>query len=101
MSGAHVNWTPEMRAAKSAHMKALNARMRTDEELKARCVAGQKRFRRSPMARAIASAEMKKKMQRPEMRRAARYHCIKINKNQKVRRRQWATRRRRKKARQQ
>jgi hypothetical protein len=39
-------------------MRRLNARMRDDEALKAKCVRGQKRVRRSPGFRAVASAVM-------------------------------------------
>jgi hypothetical protein len=116
-------WTPERRAAFSVHLKdrwssgvyasrqaptidaaeryrrsarasRLNIRMRDDETLKARCIKGMKRVRRSADYRAIQAAVMTDIMARPELRRAARFHCIKINKNPKVRKRQWAGRRR-------
>jgi hypothetical protein len=83
------------RLASSMRMKVLNARMRADEKLKAKCIRGQKRVRRSPGYRAMQSLVMKDVMARPEMRRTARFHCIKINKNPRVRKRQWAGRRRR------
>lgn len=98
MTGAHVTWTPQMRATKSAMMKALNARMRLNEDLKRKCVAGQKRVRREPAYRAIQSLVMKDIMSRPGARSRARRHCVAINKDPKVRRRQWAGRRRKKKA---
>jgi len=69
--------------------------MRDDEQLKAKCIRGQKRVRRRPAFRDIQAAVMKDIMARPEMRRAAHTHCVKINKNPRVRRRQWRTRRRR------
>lgn len=81
------------RQARSGRMKRLNVRMRDDEALKRKCVRGQKRMRRSPQFRAVQSAVMTDIMARPELRRAARFHCIKINKNPKVRKRQWAGRR--------
>lgn len=82
------------RAARSARMSRLNLRMRDDDVLKAKCVRGQKRVRRSQFYRAIQSAVMTDIMSRPELRRMARFHCITINKKPKVRKRQWATRRR-------
>ncbi|MGD0420570.1 MAG: hypothetical protein ABSA68_13490 [Xanthobacteraceae bacterium] len=86
--------TETERAARSGRMKRLNGRMRDDEALKNKCIRGQKRVRQSPAYRAIQSAVMADVMSRPELRRQARYHCIKINKNPKVRKRQWAGRRR-------
>lgn len=86
----------ERRAAASVRMKLLNARMRDDEKLKNKCIRGQKRVRRSPAYRAIQSAVMKDIMARPDLRRAARFRLIKLNKDPKVRRRQWASRRRKK-----
>lgn len=87
--------SPNERAARSARASALNIRMRDDEALKRKCVRGMKRVRRSPAYRAIQAAVMVDVMSRPELRRAARFHCIKINKKPKVRKRQWAGRRRR------
>ena len=86
------------RSARSVRMKRLNARMRDDDILKNKCIRGQKRIRRSAGYRAIQSAVMTDVMAAPELRRAARFHCIKINKNPKVRKRQWAGRRRKLKA---
>lgn len=83
------------RAGRSARMKALNVRMRDNDGLKAKCIRGQKRTRRNGAYRQVQAAVMKDVMARPEMRRAARNHCIRINKNPRTRRRQWATRRRR------
>jgi hypothetical protein len=80
-------------------MQALNIRMRDDKRLKAKCIRGQKRTRRNGAYRQVQAAVMKDVMARPEMRRAARDHCIRINKNPRTRRRQWATRRRRASAR--
>lgn len=85
---------PARRAAASARMKRLNARMRDDEELMRKCVRGQKKVRRTPAYRAMQSAVMTDIMARPELRRRARFHCIAINKKPKVRKRQWAGRRR-------
>jgi len=82
------------RAARSARMKTLNMRMRDDGALKRKCVRGQKRVRRSPAYRAVQAAVMTDLMRSPEMRRMARFHCVKINKRPKTRRRQWAGRRR-------
>jgi hypothetical protein len=59
--------------------------MRDDEELKGRCIRGMKRIRRSKSYRAIQAAVMAEIMKRPELRRRARFHCITINKNPKVR----------------
>ena len=81
------------RAARSARMARLNARMGGDKALKRKCVNGQKRARRSPAYRAIQSAVMADVMSRPELRAKARDRCIKINTNPKVRVRQWAGRR--------
>lgn len=86
---------PARRAASSARMKKLNARIRDDDTLRAKVIRGQKRVRRAPQYRAIQSAVMKDLMaRRRELRRGARFHCISINKNPKVRKRQWASRRR-------
>jgi len=87
------------RQARAERMRALNRRMQHDEQLKAKCVRGQRKVRRSPDYRAIQSALMKDIMARPELRQRARFHCVRINKNPKVRRRQWAGRRRKQKAR--
>lgn len=84
------------RAARSGRMARLNIRMSYDDDLKRRCVRGQKRTRRSPGYVAVQSAVMKDLMSRPEMRRAAKFHCVKINKNPRTRKRQLATRRRKK-----
>lgn len=94
MSGGHVTWTPAMRAASSERMSRLNARMRDDAKLKQKCIRGQKRARRQPAYRAIQSLVMKDIMARPGARSRARRHCVAINKDPKVRRRQWAGRRR-------
>jgi len=80
--------------ARSARMKALNRRMQHDDALKAKCIRGQRRVRRSPQYRAVQAAVLKDIMSRPEQRRRARFHCVRINKNPLVRRRQWAGRRR-------
>lgn len=85
---------PERRAAASARMKRLNARMRDDEVLRAKCIRGQKRTRRAPAFRKMQSLVMSELMARPDMKRMARFHCLRINKNPKVRRRQVAGRRR-------
>lgn len=90
--------TDAERAARSARMKLLNARMRDDEQLKSKCIRGQKRVRRSASYRAMQSLVMTDVMARPELRRAARFHCIKLNKNPRVRKRQWAGRRRKARA---
>jgi hypothetical protein len=86
------------RNARRARMKRLNIRMRDDEDMKGRCVAGMKRVRRSAAYREIQAAVMAETMSRPELRRQARFHCIRINRNPKVRRRQWASRRKRKRS---
>jgi len=91
---ARVRARPEVRAAASARMKRLNARIRDDDKLRGKVIRGQKRVRRSPQYRAMQSLVMTDVMSRPENRRAARFHCIRINKNPKVRKRQWAGRRR-------
>jgi hypothetical protein len=83
------------RSRRRARMASLNIRMRDDETLKAHCVRGQRRVRRAPRFRAIQSAVMTAVMARPEMRRMAKFHCIKINKNPKIRKRQWIGRRKR------
>jgi hypothetical protein len=88
--------TADERAARSGRMKRLNACMRDNEALKNKCIRGQKRVRRAPAYRSVQAAVMADVMSRPEMRRQARFHCIKINKNPKVRKRQWAGRRRNK-----
>lgn len=85
---------PRRRAQASARMKTLNLRMRHDEELKAKCVRGQKRVRRAPAYRETQALVMADIMARPEQKRRARFHAIRINKNPKVRKRQWAGRRR-------
>lgn len=90
------NRNPVRRADASGRMKRLNARMRDDDKLRHKCIRGQKRVRRSPEYRAIQSAVMADIMSRPEMKRAARLHCKKINRNPRVRRRQWAGRRKKK-----
>jgi hypothetical protein len=84
------------RAARSARASLLNIRMRDNEELKGRCIHGMKRVRRSKTYRAIQAAVMAETVKRPELRRRARFHCITINKNRRVRKRQWAGRRRKK-----
>lgn len=84
---------PLRRAASSTRMKILNQRIRNDDALRNKVIRGQKRVRRSPEYRAMQSLVMKEIMSRPEQRRRARFHCIKINKNKNTRRRQWATRR--------
>src|SRR6185312_11770232 len=86
---------PTDRAARSARMRKLNFCMSYDETLKAKCVRGQVRVRRSPAYRAVQSAVLTEIMARPGMRHQARLHCIQINKNPRTRKRQWATRRRR------
>jgi hypothetical protein len=102
-SGAYARRRPATideteRARRQARMAALNLRMSHDEALKAKCVRRQKRARRSPAYRAVQSAVMRELMSSPEMRRTARYHAIRINKNARVRKRQWATRRRKRAA---
>ena len=82
------------RATASARMKALNVRMRDDEKLRAKCVRGQKRVRRSPAYRAMQALVMADVMSRPANKEKARKHCRRINRIQRVRRRQWAGRRR-------
>lgn len=86
------------RQARVARMHRLQIRLRDDERLKARQTRAVTRTRRSPEARAIAAAVMTDRMKDPELRRRARFHCVRINKNLKVRRRQWAGRRRKQKA---
>jgi hypothetical protein len=82
------------RARRSARMKSLNMRIRDDDALRVKVIRGQRRVRNNPIYKLIQAAVMKDIMSRPDMRRAARNHCIKINKNPKVRKRQWAGRRR-------
>jgi hypothetical protein len=82
------------RAARSARMAALNARMCEDRALKRKCVAGQKRVRRRKRYRALQGGRMRALMRdRPELRELARTHAARINRDPNVRRRQWATRR--------
>lgn len=88
--------TEAERAASSALMKALNIRMRDDNELKGRCVRGMRRAKRSRAYRDVQAAVMRETMKRPEMRRGARYRIIAMNRNPKMRKRQWAGRRRKK-----
>jgi hypothetical protein len=85
---------PAKRAASSERMKRLNDRMREDKALKKKCVRGMKRVRRSAAYRAIRSLVMRKTMARPENREKARLHACKINRDPKVREKQWAGRRR-------
>lgn len=89
---------PANRAAASDRMKQLNNRMSTDEKLKAKCIRGQKRVRRDPAYRSVQSVVMADIMSRPENKAKAREHVTKLNKDPKMRRRQWAGRRRKRAA---
>lgn len=82
------------RMARVDRMARLNIRMSYDETLKRKCVRGQKRVRRSAAYRTVQAAVMRDVMSRPEQRRRAKFHCIRINKNARTRKRQWASRRR-------
>lgn len=82
-------------ANRSARMKALNERMRTDAELKARNLAAATAAKNRPEYLAHQAEVMRVRMQRPELREAARQHLRTINKNKAVKAKQWATRRRR------
>jgi hypothetical protein len=92
--GRKIMTDPAMLAAKSELMKALNERMRTDETLKKKCVKGQKRVRRRKRFRAKQSAAMRQMMRKPENRERARQHAIAIDRDPKIRAKQWASRRR-------
>ncbi|MBR0855518.1 hypothetical protein [Bradyrhizobium liaoningense] len=86
--------TPEARAAASERMRKLNERMSADPALKRKCIAGQKRVRRSKSYRQMQSLVMTETMARPENREKARQHACKINRDAAVRKRQWDGRRR-------
>lgn len=88
--------SPAERARRQAHMRRLNFRMSFDENLKSKCVAGQRRVRRQAAWRNVQAAVMREIMARPGMREKARQHCRRINKNPRTRKRQWAGRRRKK-----
>lgn len=88
---------PEKRATASERMKRLNERMRSDPALKKKCVAGQKRARRKPGYRNMQSLTMRETMAKPENRETARQHARRINRDPKVRARQWDGRRRKQK----
>lgn len=77
-------------------MKLLNQRIRDDAELRGKVIRGQRKARSAPGYRAMQALTMRETMKRPELRRLARFHCAAINKCPDVRRKQWATRRRRK-----
>nr|WP_311538547.1 hypothetical protein [uncultured Bradyrhizobium sp.] len=82
------------RAAASERMRQLNERMRSDDALKRKCVSGMTKSRRDPAYRKMQSLVMAETMSRPENKAKAREHCASINRDPKVRDRQWAGRRR-------
>jgi len=80
--------TPERRAEKSAFMKQLNERMRTDAALKAKTVEGQKRVRGTPEARERQALHMQVTMADPKNRETSRQHVCRINRDPEVRKKQ-------------
>jgi len=96
---AHSFISPDERSARSGRMKRLNQRIRDDHALRAKVIRGQKRARSDPAYRAMQALTMADLMEsRPDLKVRAKYHCKKINRNPETRRRQWATRRAKKKA---
>jgi hypothetical protein len=73
-------------------MKRLNERMRTDIELKAKMIEGQKRVRGTPEARERQALHMQVTMADPKNREISRQHAREINRDPEVRKKQNASR---------
>jgi hypothetical protein len=82
------------RERRSGRMRALNVRMLLDEKLKARNIRSVTKSRRRPDARAIASAVMTDRMQRPDMKASAAAHCRRPGASERTKK-GWRTRHRR------
>lgn len=80
--------TPERRAEKSAFMRQLNERMRTDAELKAKTIEGQKRVRGTPEARERQALHMQVTMADPKNRDTSRKHAQRMNRDPEMRKKQ-------------
>lgn len=86
--GRRPSMTPEQKAEKSEQMKQLNERMRTDAELKAKVIEGQKRVRGTPEARERQALHMQVTMADPKNRDIARDHVRRMNRDPEMRKKQ-------------
>jgi hypothetical protein len=81
--------SPEAKAAAAERMRKLNERMKTDADLKRRNHEALVAARQDPEYREIRSILMTETMLlNPEMRERARQHCVNMNRDPSVRKKQ-------------